>query len=789
MNWKHAQLAWQRFRRQGWFLACIAWCVGHGWVTEPLSAGTVELRNGVVLHGRPAKLQTLTPNPNFNQGPVPVYSIVMVQTGWQRYYVSVRQIPDNGLNLDVNLVRSEEFAIPQLKQGRTEVVQHVGSIVSATPFDGEFGRRTVTLATSRGNVPIIQGIKKITSDHVEVTGLTHNWDFGLSLANVPQETIVSILHNPVVCNPVEPQDRLARARFYVAAEWYPMAFAELESIVRDFPDMKDRVETFRQELLQVFGRHVLRELTQRRQAGQFELADASVRRIPPVMLHGAVQRDVQQWLAASQRDRDDLDRVAALLGDLQASLTEAELRERVSAVRTQLIAELDRSGLDRMRPFLLAANDPQRSAAEKLALAITGWVLGSDAAAIDLPRALRLWEARGLVREYLRAENTLLRNQFFDDLRLIEGVGATGLRQMIAHLTPVLDAETIVPTEVAEVSLPPAGEEPALNYKVLLPPEYSPNRRYPCLLVLRPEHKTTEQTVAWWGGSADAPGWAQRRGYIVLAPEYAPADVREYSYSATSHLAVLRTLRDARLRFAIDSNRVYLAGHDMGGDAAFDIGMAYPDEFAGVIPIGGVSDHYGPFCFQNGQYVPWYVIRGELGRDAQKKPMAKFFDDVFIQGLRFDLIYAEFLGRGQDSYSDELPKLFDWMALQERDAVPTDFEYRSLRQCDNHLFWLITEGLPRNYLLPQPAGAAKRIEVMTLSGRIAAGNTISVSSPATRNVLRLWEGLVDFERKVTIRVNGRQKASKFLEPDLRTMLDDFRLYGDRNRLASVWLEF
>ncbi|OYW24708.1 MAG: hypothetical protein B7Z55_01425 [Planctomycetales bacterium 12-60-4] len=377
----------------------------------------------------------------------------------------------------------------------------------------------------------------------------------------------------------------------------------------------------------------------------------------------------------------------------------------------------------------------------------------------------------------------------FDELRKIESVGPIGVRQILKQIPPVLDAETVAPGVVSRITLPAHGETEEITYDVLLPPEYSPHRLYPCVVALRPEHKTSEQALAWWGGTAESPGWAQRRGYIVIAPNYASETQREYSYSAAAHSAVMNSLHDARLRFAIDPDRVFLSGHDMGADAAFDIGLAHPDVFSGVMPIGGVSDHYGRFCFQNGQYTAWYIVRGELGRDATVEPMSKFLDRIFVLGAKFDLIYAEFQGRGLDPYTDELPKLFTWMDLHTRPTTPNEFEYRTLRQCDNQPFWITADPLPRNYLLPQPAGAATGIKVMEIKGDISVGNTVSVSSPASRHLVRLYDGLVDFDRKVTVRVNTRQKFSKFLDPDLQTLLEDFRLHSDRTRLASVVLEF
>ena len=39
--------------------------------------------------------------------------------------------------------------------------------------------------------------------------------------------------------------------------------------------------------------------------------------------------------------------------------------------------------------------------------------------------------------------------------------------------------------------------------------------------------------------------------------------------------------------FSIDTDRVFLSGHGVGGDAVYDIGLAHPEHWAGVIgPFG-----------------------------------------------------------------------------------------------------------------------------------------------------------------------------------------------------------
>ena len=120
----------------------------------------------------------------------------------------------------------------------------------------------------------------------------------------------------------------------------------------------------------------------------------------------------------------------------------------------------------------------------------------------------------------------------------------------------------------------------------------------------------------------------------MIAPDYAPANQAEYDYDSATHHHVLSAMNDARRRFTIDSDRIYLTGHGMGADAAFDLGFSHPDEFAGVIPICGIMDHYCKFYRENAVGSAWYVIGGELDRDKAARNLPNF-----------DLIYKHKVSR------------------------------------------------------------------------------------------------------------------------------------------------
>ena len=78
---------------------------------------------------------------------------------------------------------------------------------------------------------------------------------------------------------------------------------------------------------------------------------------------------------------------------------------------------------------------------------------------------------------------------------------------------------------------------------------------------------------------------------------------------------MLASLRDACRRFSIDTDRVFLTGHSIGGNAAWDMGLAHPDLWAGVIPIVAQCEKYCTLYWENASLVPFYVLGGELDGD------------------------------------------------------------------------------------------------------------------------------------------------------------------------------
>jgi predicted esterase len=274
-------------------------------------------------------------------------------------------------------------------------------------------------------------------------------------------------------------------------------------------------------------------------------------------------------------------------------------------------------------------------------------------------------------------------------------------------------------------------------------------------------------------------GQATRQGYIVIAPQWIKPHQSQYQFTAREHAAVLDSLRDACRRFSIDTDRVYLSGHSMGADAAWDIALAHPDLWAGVIPIVATSGKYVAQYWPNAAKLSFYFISGELDSNRTANN-ARDWDRYFSQPRGWDMTLVEYKGRGHENFSDEVQRVFDWMGRKKRDFFPRDFNAVTLRSWDNFFWCLELQQMPPNCIVdpaawPPPRGTVPlRVEV-----KVNATNGINVQLHGAKVAVWLSPEWVDFNRPITITVGGMRLGAKHIKPSIPVMLEDARTRADR----------
>ena len=86
-------------------------------------------------------------------------------------------------------------------------------------------------------------------------------------------------------------------------------------------------------------------------------------------------------------------------------------------------------------------------------------------------------------------------------------------------------------------------------------------------------------------------------------------DVR-YSTTELAEIDAMAVLKLIREQYAIDSDRIYLMGHSMGGAGTYYLGAKYRDIWAGLAPIsgaGGIAEGTG----DRYKSVPMLIMHGE----------------------------------------------------------------------------------------------------------------------------------------------------------------------------------
>jgi pimeloyl-ACP methyl ester carboxylesterase len=768
----------------GMLLAVVAWNAAAGRVV----ATELVLKDGRVLRGKYAPTAGLaeSPFPKQSDDGDQLQTIVVLDDNLRRTFVSQRLVRE--VHEEEKGQVDEKFVIRQKTLRAGQAISSVGPPLRIDPFD-EFGRRTFTMVTNKGAVPVIQGITELTPQWTKVEGISHLWDERIATSTIPADVLQKILLKQIILKgkSITPEDFKKVARFYLQAERYKEARQVLEGLFKVFPDRADLREQLMPSIRaieQLSARERLSELRLRRDAGQYRLVRDELANFPTEDVGGEVLQGVREMIEKYDTDEARRQDIIKHLNAISSRMSDTIGRENLKPILEEIAAEIGPNTIDRMAAFQQNADDAQTTDIEKIALAISGWLLGADSATVDLSSALAAYRVRRWIREYLCESVTLTREQAFNSIKQESSVDVAMVAGLLAHMKPPLDPPEPIAGKPGYYQIEVAGlaAESPVTYYVQLPPEYDPYRLYPTIVTLNGAGRGAELQVDWWAGAwgdgGMRAGQATRHGYIVVAPVWTVEHQRQYDYSAREHAAVLNSLRDACRRFAIDTDRVYLSGHSMGGDAAWDIGLAHPDLWAGVIPIVAQSDRYCSRYWENAQYVPFYVIEGELDGGKFVKN-ARDLDRYLKRG--FDTTVVEFQGRGHEDFYDEILRLFDWMGHFRRDFFPRKFACKTMRSWDNYFWWVELQGLPPKSVVDPadwPAAGALPVEV---KASINDKKVLNVQAGSSQVTVWLSPQMLDFKQRSTIMVNGRRlnNSDQLIRPDLQTMLKDVRSRGDR----------
>jgi len=745
--------------------------------------GAVVLKNGMILRGLCSSTNTIDPLlQTRNQG----LELRTIDQRFRIYAVSTRQ--SNPVVIDNQAVPNQEFRIPQRRVSKRPLNYAIG-LHNQSPFDANGKARVELRLAGAGTAEIEVGITAVNSMFAAVDGLTHNWEFAIATAQIPDATLYAGPNEPSLLRSspdfVDGEQRLNMVKMLLEAEKYSAAKLLITDIAVDFPELEARCNGLSESWNDAVGQRVLDELAMFREAGKHDTARRYARSWPDDQLAPAIRVRAATFAEQLDEDGQRVNNIIDSINDQIANIEDETIRREAMQLAIEIKRELNIDTLGRFAPFELFALDDGLSAESKIAMATTGWLLGADNAFDSFPAAVGLLQIRYTVSDFLQTkdENIDERNRLLDRIRSLEGFSVERVAQVI-RLLPPSSPLSAAKKELAPQEFEIEATEFAAGCLGQLPAEYSNTRQYPLVVAFPRGGAKSVDTLQWWSRQAD------RYGFVLAVPELYASTDGNYDATADQHTRLIALIRKLKNSINIDDDRVFIAGHDIGGEAAMDIGTAHPDLFAGIVSIGGLGRRHIQWTAHNSMTLSWYVVVGTrqpFYYTRMELLMRKLLQRAAASREHSDVIFVRYPERGFESYPEELPNLFRWMTLQRRTAFPDQIDATVVRSTDTDWSWLGLETIPSRFASLDAAGTpeTRPLTHAKVSASISR-NLIRITSIPSDGFVRISPSLpeIDINEPIVIRVGSNLKKVTF-EPSIRDLLNDFRIYRDRSRLCFM----
>ena len=688
----------------------------------------------------------------------------------------------------------------------------------AEPFNDN-GHRILTVRTTGGRAQYIQGITKLNPRYVKVQSLSggtnlaaKDWEMSLAIGTIPTAVLKGVLENEIV-DPEQVTAWLRIPDFLYQAGRYSDAKDELLRIAERFPNQKEQIEAKRLIVLQDEAKQQLREILLTFEAGQTELGTKWIQSIDRKGLAPETTVELDDLL--DQVDRTDekreklIARVVAAVEKMESRPKGQLTQEQTDALKRfkeQVKSDLNQHNLLRLDSFDRLSADPKNKDQQNVALAISGWLLGSNNATDNWAVAQSLYSVLDLVQEYLTSAEESRRTAILEELAKYESSDVSFLAPLLANMLPpkhelVGDYSGREPIEFF-VTLDGTKIDPEpKQYRCLahLPTEYDPYHRYPMMLSLPGRAKVENQLKHWCGefneGLGVRYGHASRNGTIVVAIDWRAPEQRRADYSVREHLIVMKALRESMRRFSVDSDRVFLQGHGIGADVAYDVGTAHPEHWAGIIGVSATGIRKYPLIYaeNTGNRLPIYAVVGER-HIGSMRGCKDAWNAWLTSKNRKACTVVQYLGRLDEQFREDVPEAFKWMRAQRRrypDRSGFEFSCKSIRPADNYFWFLEIHGFPqRNIKWPELFRERRDISALEIDGKIRSGkpNAFVVGKAGTGATLWLRPDYFDFNREIEINGRGRRFTGS-VTASREVLLEDARTRADRQRPYWAKLDY
>ena len=281
------------------------------------------------------------------------------------------------------------------------------------------------------------------------------------------------------------------------------------------------------------------------------------------------------------------------------------------------------------------------------------------------------------------------------------------------------------------------------------------------------------------GGVGSGDAWKSHGAYnpsvsdfdwLAVYPQVLEKTEFGWTTSGTEEF-VIDLIDAARRTWDIDPNRVYFAGHSMGGYGTWTLGAHHADRVAALAPSAGApTPIYGPSggpedvtegVIPSLRNVPMVIFQSD--DDLQVPPDAnriavKMLAEAKERWGGFDYEYWEVTGRGHGAPPGGYEAHLEKIAKRERDPYPAKIVWQPELEWKRQFYWLYWEQPVRKAIVEAEIDRSKN-EVRVQS-----------TAPATGLSILLRSELLDLRKEVTIYFADSEVYRGIPEPSLGALL-------------------
>ena len=233
-------------------------------------------------------------------------------------------------------------------------------------------------------------------------------------------------------------------------------------------------------------------------------------------------------------------------------------------------------------------------------------------------------------------------------IRLLYGISILSLFQCAAQSQLIEGEEN---TTVSET----------LRYYLYYPENYDQNEdeQFPLLLFLHGGGESGQDIEALkTNGPPKLLAEGKQFPFLVLAPQH------PYPKKWWNIRAVMELLETVIEENRVDPNRIYLTGLSRGGSAAWELAVQYPDTFAAMMVVCGMTPV--PYAHWINKDMPIWVFHGALDKvipiDHSEKMVAK------LKGMGYPVRYTRYEdvahNAWEQAYTTE--EVYTWLMQQSK---------------------------------------------------------------------------------------------------------------------------